>query len=177
MTDIAQFMSQDHERLDAIFADFHNEPDGGRAKKLFSRFESGLRAHIGWEEDMLFPPFEERTGMRDSGPTVVMRVEHQQIKELLQSIREGIEGRTRQISMYVPETGRQQTVTVKEKADRRTVKASAKRLVDVLLAHNDKEERMLYAWVNRTLEEGERSAFLKRMQSPSPGTPEDQQGS
>ena len=46
---------------------------------LFSQFDTGVRAHIAWEEEILFPPFEEKTGMR---------MEHQQIKQLLQTIEE-----------------------------------------------------------------------------------------
>lgn len=170
MTDIAEFMSRDHQRLDGIFADFHKESDGARARRLFSQFESGLSAHIAWEEEILFPPFEERTGMKESGPTAVMRVEHQRIRELLQSIREAIAGGDRRVYLRVPETGQLQSITVKGEIDRERVAASANDLVDVLLAHNYKEEQVLYLWLNRTLAEGERSALLNRIQSPPRST-------
>ncbi|MBI2828077.1 MAG: hemerythrin domain-containing protein [Acidobacteria bacterium] len=161
MTDISEFMSQDHDRLDAIFANFRKNSAGGQAKQLFSQFESGLRAHIAWEEEILFPPFEERIGMRDSGPTAVMRVEHRRIKELLRSIRDGIDG-GRQVFLRVPETGRLQPITIK---DRTGVDASANDLKDVLQAHNHKEAQILYLWLERTLADGERSALLGRIQS------------
>lgn len=167
MTDIVEFMSRDHDRLDTIFADFRNKSDRGEAKQLFSQFESGLRAHIAWEEEILFPPFEERIGLRDSGPTAVMRAEHQRMKELLQSIRRGIDG-GRKVYMRVPETGHMQSITIK---DGTGVEASANDLQDVLLTHKHKEEQILYVWLERTLAEGERSVLLGRIQSP-PGTRE-----
>ena len=170
MTDVAEFMSQDHDRLDAIFANFHKESDGGRAQELFSQFESGLRAHIAWEEEILFPPFEERTGLRDSGPTAVMRSEHQRIKQLLQSIREVVDRGGRLLYLRVPETGRVQTI--RRGIDRGRVDASANELLAVLVPHNHKEEQVLYLWLDRTFSEGERSALLDRIQSPPLGVRE-----
>jgi iron-sulfur cluster repair protein YtfE (RIC family) len=82
---ILEFMSHDHDRLDAIFAEFRKEPDAGKTRELFLQFDTGLRAHIVWEEEILFPPFEDRTGMRHTGPTAVMRMEHQQIKQIRRS--------------------------------------------------------------------------------------------
>lgn len=165
MTNIAEFMSHDHQRLDGLFAEFHKESNAQRAQQLFSQYESGLRAHIVWEEEILFPPFEVGTGMKDSGPTAVMRTEHQRIRELLQSIRDAIVGSERQVYLRVPETGQLQAITVKGVIDRQRVEASANVLLDVLETHNSKEEQVLYLWLDRTLAEGERSALLHRIQS------------
>jgi len=58
---ILEFMSKDHDRLDVIFAAFQkaNVIDPEQAKSLFDNFETGLRRHIVWEEEILFPVFEE----------------------------------------------------------------------------------------------------------------------
>lgn len=80
--------------------------------------------------------------MRNSGPTAVMRMEHQQIKQLLKTIGERIGS---------PDTGE-----------------SAKNLVEVLMVHNQKEENILNPWLDQSLAEGERSALLDRIKgSPS----------
>lgn len=137
MAGIAEFMSQDHDRLDAIFAASQQESDAGKAKDLFSQFDTGLRAHIAWEEEILFPPFEEKTGMKDAGPTAVMRMEHGQIKQLLQSIGEAV--------------------------GKRDPGESVKALVEVLTAHNHKEENVLYPWLDQSLSGEEASDLLDRI--------------
>jgi iron-sulfur cluster repair protein YtfE (RIC family) len=134
---ISEFMSRDHDRLDVIFAEFRKEPDAGKAKELFPRFDAGLRSHIAWEEEILFPPFEEKTGMRDAGPTAVMRMEHRQIKQLLAFIEQAI--------------------------GQRDAAESARALVEVLTAHNHKEENILYPWLDQSLSGGEASALLNRI--------------
>lgn len=142
---IFEFMSRDHDRLDAIFKECLAAPDAARAGDLFARFDAGLRAHIVWEEEMLFPPFEEKTGMRDSGPTAVMRMEHRQIKQLLQTIGEA----------------------VGERSPAEAVSA----LIEVLTEHNEKEENILYPWLDESLSREEASTVLDRIrQSQALGT-------
>jgi iron-sulfur cluster repair protein YtfE (RIC family) len=57
--------------------------DVERAESIFLSFKSELERHIIWEEDILFPVFEKKTGIKDGGPTSVMRMEHIQIKNHL----------------------------------------------------------------------------------------------
>lgn len=137
MESINAFMSRDHDRLDAIFRKFQKETDETQARELFDRFEKGLRLHIEWEEKLLFPPFEEKTGMRDAGPTAVMRMEHEHIQQLLEIIRSRIGS---------PD-----------------VREPSKNLTEILGAHNHKEENILYPWIDRSLQEKEREALLARI--------------
>ena len=69
MQTIFDFMAADHDGLDGLFKEFQKASHSGpaEAKKLFSEFSFGLKRHIVWEEEILFPPFEERTGMKDVG--------------------------------------------------------------------------------------------------------------
>ena len=64
---VMDFMAQDHDRLDAIFRQFQSRKTAGLsdAEKLFSEFKTGLEKHIVWEEEILFPLFEDPTGMRN----------------------------------------------------------------------------------------------------------------
>ncbi len=141
MSTITRFMGADHDRLDSLFREFQGavRRPPGRARELFSEFREGLLRHIGWEEELLFPRFEERMGMRDAGPTAVMRMEHRQIQGFLEEIRARVEA-----------------------GDART-DAAEEGLLTVLKEHNRKEEAILYPWMDRTLAESEAREVLGKM--------------
>jgi len=138
---VADFMSHDHDRLDALFEEFRQTKtrDLQRAQRLWDEFRSGLERHIAWEEDLLFPAFEARTGMHATGPTVVMRMEHRQIQALLAEIAAALAA------------GRTDTDTLEQE------------LLQVLGVHNSKEEGVLYPWIDRELSDEEREALATRM--------------
>ncbi len=140
MSSIMEFMSKDHDKLDGIFKEFQSLKKTDKAKKLFSDFDAGLRMHITWEEEILFPIFEEKTGMKDEGPTQVMREEHKQIKEFLGKINDKVaeNGETDEF-----ENG----------------------LLEVLTQHNDKEENILYPMIDDSLNEKEREEVLEKINS------------
>ncbi len=135
---ITDFMSKDHDRLDEILKAFHRAAgsDNKKASSLFSEFKAGLEDHIAWEEDILFPVFEERTGMRNVGPTAVMRHEHAQIKDCLKKIHD------------------------KMKQGNGDVADEENMLLVVLTAHNDKEENILYPEIDGFLSAGEREKVM-----------------
>ncbi len=141
MNAITNFMGQDHDRLDGLVTEFQatKGSDFGKAKHFFSEFKRGLQWHIVWEEEILFPLFEHRTGMEDCGPTAVMRMEHRQIKDFLEQIHDRIaKGETNTDEF---ERG----------------------LLTVLFAHNKKEETILYPLIDQSLSEQEAKETLARM--------------
>ena len=142
MTTILEFVSADHDRLDNIFEEFkalkHNDID--RAKTLFLDFQTGLQQHIVWEEDILFPIFEQGTGMRDTGPTAVMRMEHRQIKHFLEEIGEKVL------------TGELEGIDEAKIG-----------LLEVLGAHNQKEENILYPAIDNLTSEQDKEKAIQRM--------------
>jgi iron-sulfur cluster repair protein YtfE (RIC family) len=89
---ITEFFEQDHDRLDELFKTFQQSKrsDFPKAKEAFKEFKFGLQRHIVWEEDLLFPIWEQKTGMSDSGPTPVMRNEHRQIGQQLEAIHQKV---------------------------------------------------------------------------------------
>src|SRR5690348_10381703 len=119
--------AHDHDRLDQLLEDYVSKKtaDGDRAVECFREFKDGLERHMTWEEELLFPLWETKTGMRDSGPTVVMRREHQQIREFLTRMEAALS------------TGTMPT------ADDDTG------LAGVVAAHNAKEEMVLYPMIDR----------------------------
>jgi len=142
MSTILKFMADDHDRLDRIFGDFKKikNSDKAKAKELFRLFKTGLQRHIVWEEEILFPIFEEKTGMRNAGPTAVMRNEHQEIKKFLETIHGGVANA--KIDTNDAESG----------------------LVAVLTDHNNKEENILYPWIDKSLTAKEREDLFKKME-------------
>jgi len=89
---VTQFFSVDHERLDFLFRMYRENKKNQRYKAvlLFDKFSEGLKRHIRWEEELLFPMFEKANGLEGAGPTMVMRQEHGQIESILEEISEGL---------------------------------------------------------------------------------------
>lgn len=146
MKSISEFMEQDHDRLDDLFNNFKELkiPDENKAKEIFAEFKSDLEKHINWEEEFLFPLFEQKTGMFNSGPTAVMKIEHKNIKDILRQISEKL------IS------GSMQT----DELD--------KTLVTFLSNHNQKEEDILYPMIDKSFNETEVKEFYENIKKISP---------
>ncbi|MBI2082180.1 MAG: hemerythrin domain-containing protein [Deltaproteobacteria bacterium] len=146
MTSITDYYAKDHDRLDGLFKTFQStkRTDFGRAKVAFVEFKFGLQRHIIWEEDILFPFFEQKTGMRDGSPTAVMRMEHREIRDALESIHA-------KVAKKDPNSDE-----------------SEERLVTVLTQHNVKEEEILYPAIDRLLTDQEKETVFKRMEDIPP---------
>ncbi|HAJ76949.1 MAG TPA: hypothetical protein DCM64_10900 [Gammaproteobacteria bacterium] len=142
MTTLFEFMSIDHDRLDDLFEEFNKlaKSDMGKAKSLFDNFRAGLQRHIIWEEDILFPIFERATGMHETGPTAVMRMEHGQIKNILAAIHEKV---------------------LAGESD--GIDGLGTQLLGVLGPHNVKEENILYPAIDDLTNEQEKKQAIERM--------------
>lgn len=146
-TTIAEFMGQDHDRLDDMFKQFQTikKQDVAKARSLFQEFRTGLHRHIVWEEEILFPVFEAQAEMvKDHGPTGVMRNEHRQIKAFL----EQIQGKLAEGAL--------------------TTENAEQGLLQVLNAHNVKEEKILYPWIDNCVSDEERTSLLIQMRNLPP---------
>lgn len=139
-------MEKDHDRLDKIFEEFRNtiNIDVTKARPLFHDFKIGLQRHIVWEEEILFPIFENKTSMHDTGPTAVMRMEHRKIKDFLEKIHDRI-----------------------VKGDNK-VEDLENGLIEVLTEHNNKEENILYPWIDKETNEQEREDAFTKMKNLPP---------
>jgi len=138
---ITQFYEDDHDRLDGLFAKFQDfkKSDLAKARLHFDEFKNGLERHIRWEEDVLFPVFETKTGHRDTGPTAVMRMEHRDILAILELIQQKLQ------------------------SDSLQTDAEEARLFGHLGIHNMKEEQILYPSIDRIVSEGERLELFTKM--------------
>ena len=138
---ISATFEQDHDRLDALFGTFQEQKrnDFAKAKEAFVAFKFGLQRHIVWEEDVLFPKWEENSGMAEGGPTQVMRTEHRMIGDCLEAIHQKVQAQD-------PESDR-----------------DAQRLLDILKSHNMKEERILYPSIDQVISDQERAELYQAM--------------
>ena len=88
-------MTSDHRACDEEFANLENaiaSQDWEEAQIQLEKFSSDLTHHFDMEEKVMFPIFEEVTGMTQ-GPTMVMRMEHSQMRGILEDLKADIEKR------------------------------------------------------------------------------------
>lgn len=141
MDTITSYLSHEHEDCDTRFADAENavaSRDWARAADFFGAFQAETLKHFAREEDVLFPAFEECTGMR-LGPTEVMRDEHAQMRILLQSMAVALASQEGEDYLGHSET-----------------------LLMLMRQHNMKEEQILYPMAERALA-GEQGDLIARM--------------
>lgn len=140
---IEEFYSHDHDDLDGYLKEFQRlkRVDFMKAKPFFRSFKFGLQRHILWEEEILFPFFEQKTGMKDGGPTAVMRHEHVLIKQALESLHAKVRNAD-------PDS-----------------EAEEKELIGLLSEHNMKEEHILYPAIDKLASLEEKAQMNKQMAS------------
>ena len=143
MTTIRSFMTEDHRRCDDLFAEAEQAVSKGNmelALVAFGHFRSAMLAHFDSEEKTLFPTFEAKTGMR-MGPTQVMRMEHEQLRGLMDD-----------------------AINALKTADAEEYLGQADTLVIMMQQHNMKEENMLYPMCDQHLS-AELPAILERLET------------
>ena len=128
MSNIKDFMTQDHKECDEIFAQMEdviaNKSDEALSK--FEEFQDALTNHFKMEEMVLFPMFEQKMGI--SQPAQVMVMEHEQMRKLLSEMEDAIEANDNDKFFSLSET-----------------------LMILMQQHNMKEEQMLYTMAQQHL--------------------------
>lgn len=145
MASIGEFLGTDHRACDEWFAAAETAVaqqrwDGARGD--FEAFRAAMARHFAMEEDVLFPAFEARTGM-STGPTQVMRMEHAQMRGLIEDMAQAL-GRVDQDGFL----GLSETLNM------------------LMQQHNVKEENMLYPMSDRALGD-ERERLVREMEAVS----------
>lgn len=141
MLSITQTLTHKHRECDDFFVGAENavaKNDWDEALHLFGQFHTTLEQHLQHEEQVLFPAFEQRSGI-SMGPTQMMRMEHVPMRELLQAMQASLAERNRQRYLGQSET-----------------------LLTLMQQHNVKEENVLYPMTDRVLQ-GEQESILQRM--------------
>lgn len=130
MNHITRFMTDEHRRCDDLFAQAEEAAANGdllTCQHFFRAFTCALLHHFAMEEQVLFPAFEEKTGMR-MGPTRVMLMEHQQMRGLLDESSAALTA-----------------------GDAEEYIGQAETLMILMQQHNMKEEQMLYPMSDQAL--------------------------
>lgn len=141
MNAVSQFMAPDHHRCDSLFAMAEESAAAGewdKATESFGQFRAALGHHFSMEEQVLFPAFEERTGMT-MGPTQVMRMEHEEMRHLLEEMADAA-----------------------RRQDRNGFLGFSDTLLTIMQQHNMKEEQMLYRMADQALGK-DADAVIQRM--------------
>ena len=129
MSNIKDFMTQDHRDCDEIFAQMEDAvaSKSNEAVAKFEEFQDALTNHFKMEEMVLFPMFEQKTGM-SQGPTQVMVMEHEQMRKLISQMDEAVQVNDNDKFFGLSET-----------------------LMILMQQHNMKEEQMLYTMIQEYL--------------------------
>ena len=146
MATILDFLGGDHRVCDELFASAEEavgQKNWGGAHKLFDQFQATMTHHLAMEENVLFPAFETQTGSRQ-GPTQVMRMEHEQMRELMQEMAHAV-----------------------AKTDYEGYLGLSETLNMLMQQHNLKEENMLYPMSDQVLA-NERDHLIESMKATTP---------
>jgi hemerythrin-like domain-containing protein len=105
MTDaIARFLSDDHHHCDQLLAACETALSGrGSAAESAKALIDAMERHFRMEEEVLFPELEEANPMA-RGPTGVMRIEHQQMRQLFADLSDAVAASDREGGLGVLET-------------------------------------------------------------------------
>ncbi|NMP30607.1 hemerythrin domain-containing protein [Thalassotalea sp. M1531] len=142
MSDIQHYMTTHHRDCDEILADAESplaEGDWAGYQQKWRAFVSELLHHLTMEEEVLFPAFEQATGITQ-GPTMVMRSEHEQMRAFVAQMEQAIASQDQERAMGLVES-----------------------LVLLIQQHNMKEEQMLYPMCDMRLPDN--ASTLAQMQS------------
>ena len=127
---ISTHMRDEHRACDDEFAKVEQAVNAGDFDAAFSAFENFMidtLKHFDREEEVLFPAFETAT-LSTEGPTQVMRYEHNQVRGLLEQMKDTLDKQDKEAFFSVADT-----------------------LMILLQQHNMKEEQMLYAMCDQVL--------------------------
>ena len=127
---IAATLTADHRRCDRLLALVETATGGDDWDLITAEakgFERAMEHHLRFEEEMLFPSLEAAAPMA-KGPTEVMRLEHRQMRQLLQDLLAATQARDNDDCLGLLDT-----------------------LHLAIQQHNAKEEAILYPLADRSL--------------------------
>jgi len=134
MGGIKSYFTRDHRVCDETYGALEQAvgtlPDE-KVISIWGEFSSAMLRHLKMEEEVLFPAFEEATGMHGAGPTMMMRMEHDQMRSLLGSMGQRVDERDFEGMLDQGDT-----------------------LFMLIQQHNMKEEGMLYPMAEQHLSNG-----------------------
>ncbi len=147
MSSIGQFLGEDHRRCDDYFLAAERAvaaQDWAVGQQSFRAFHQATERHLAMEEQVLFTAYEALAGA--SGPSQVMRREHEQMRALFVDLASALERRAGVEFLGLSET-----------------------LLVFMQQHNMKEEQIMYPMCDQLLTPGREGliARLRQIQAAS----------
>ena len=127
---ISEHMTAEHKHCDDFYLEAEkaaSENDWNTTRQAYLKFCQSIEQHFEMEEKILFPEIEQAMGS-DMGPTQVMRLEHEQMRSLMDS-----------------------TLKALDTEDQDEFLGEAETLLVFMRQHNAKEEMMLYPMADQFL--------------------------
>jgi hemerythrin-like domain-containing protein len=141
MQTVTEKLTREHRSCDDLFAAAEAgaaDGDLDAARSGLESFVTDMERHFQREEQVLFPAFEARTG-QSQGPTMVMRGEHEQMRQLFRELQQSLVQGDSERFLGLSET-----------------------LLMLMQQHNAKEEQVLYPMSDQVLG-GESEELIGRM--------------
>jgi iron-sulfur cluster repair protein YtfE (RIC family) len=142
MNELTRRFTDHHKHCDLQFANLEQAAAAGawdRADACYLAFNDDLLRHLAAEEEILFPAFEAATG-NAQGPTRVMCIEHEQMRDLLEELSDAMAAR-----------------------DSGKLAGIAETLLVLMQQHNIKEEQILYPMLDELAPPDARDAALTKL--------------
>ena len=142
MDDLTRTFTASHKHCDRQFAELERAfaaADWVPAEAHYRQLRDDLLRHLAAEEEILFPAFENITG-HAQGPTRVMCMEHDQMRELLEEMSQALAAR-----------------------DSGALPGIAETLLILMQQHNMKEEQILYPMLDEMVAENARREALEKL--------------
>lgn len=149
MGTVINYFAAEHRGCDELFFATEGAAQAGdlaSCRRTFQQFRAAMELHFHKEEAVLFPRFEQASGLA-TGPTQVMRLEHQQMQGVLAEMEHALAGEDLEECLGHMET-----------------------LLILMQQHNIKEEQVLYPMCDRILGTAA-EALLKTLRDLPEGQP------
>lgn len=144
---VTGILGDDHDHLDLMLDetfDFAGS-DPEQARRIFATFSSHLLRHIEVEDELIFTRFERLTGVRDGGPSAVLRREHREIELRVAHISQALAARPPDVA---------------------NARREISELRMLLEDHHHLEEAVLYTVCDRQFDVGEIRAIRAALEKP-----------
>ncbi|MDH5654931.1 MAG: hemerythrin domain-containing protein [Spirochaetia bacterium] len=140
MSSILSFLTEDHRNCDQSFAKMEESASSRSSNlpELYGKFHEEMEHHFCLEEKILFPAMVQITGS-EAGPIMVMKMEHEQMRNLFGRMEECV------------------------KTDTEEFLSLCETLNIMIQQHNIKEEQILYPMAQNLLQNSS-SEILARFQ-------------
>ncbi len=128
---LMSYFQHDHRRCDTLWAELEAAGDDAElavVTQQWATFSGAMRRHFKMEEEVMFPAFQQATGMFGGGPVEVMKMEHEQMRALLDQMDKLAAG-----------------------GDIEALRDQGDTLLMVIQQHNSKEEGILYPMAEQSL--------------------------